>query len=109
MRRILSEGDKETGLSAFAGVEFEWFNYLGMSIMINSFNWRTINVMLETPKSLVTKDFLNLEHITPGMFGYSLLRTTLFQEYFHDIFDQIKLFGIQVEGLHTETGRYITR
>ena len=38
------------------------------------------------------------------MFGYSLLRPTLAQEYFYDIFDECARFGIEIEGLHTETG-----
>ncbi|ELU45031.1 glutamine synthetase [Rhizoctonia solani AG-1 IA] len=36
--------------------------------------------------------------------GYSLLRTQLNQEYFHDLFDESKKFGIEIEGHHTETG-----
>ena len=44
------------------------------------------------------------EALTPGMFGYSLLRPSLHQDYFYDIFDKCKDFGINIESLHTETG-----
>lgn len=66
--------------------EFEWFNYE------------------ETPQSLQEKQFRNLRPITPGMFGYSLLRSGLKKEFFNDLFDLLTQFNIPVEGLHTETG-----
>ncbi|MGZ5105399.1 MAG: glutamine synthetase family protein, partial [Usitatibacter sp.] len=42
--------------------------------------------------------------ISPGMFGYSLLRANLNREYFNALMDEMALFGVPVEGLHTETG-----
>jgi len=42
--------------------------------------------------------------LTPGMHGYSLLRTQLNNEYFHDLFDKSIAFDIGIEGHHTETG-----
>jgi glutamine synthetase len=38
------------------------------------------------------------------MFGYSLLRAGLNREYFNALMDETALFGIPIEGLHTETG-----
>jgi glutamine synthetase len=38
------------------------------------------------------------------MFGYSILRTTLRNDFFSAIFDELKKFDIPIEGLHTETG-----
>lgn len=38
------------------------------------------------------------------MHGYSLLRTQLNNDYFHDIFNRAEDFQISVEGHHTETG-----
>jgi glutamine synthetase len=91
LKRVLADGSALNasggGYHANAGVEFEWFNFL------------------ETPKSLADKSYINMEQLTPGMFGYSLLRPTQYQDYFYDIFDQLALFNIPIEGLHTETGR----
>ena len=79
---------KDMGYETMFGLEFEWFN----------FN--------ETPQSLQEKDFrLNrLESLTPGMFGYSLLRASLNNPFFNDLMDKLLPFGIPIEGLHTETG-----
>jgi hypothetical protein len=55
---------------------------------------------------LADKDYSNLQHLTPGMFGYSLLRTAQAQDYFYDIYDQCRLFDIEIESLHTETGMF---
>ncbi|GAA5829207.1 hypothetical protein JCM3766R1_001017 [Sporobolomyces carnicolor] len=74
------------GLSAFAGAEYEFFQFR------------------ETPTSIYEKDFHNLEPLTKGMHGYSLLRPQLNNAYFHDLWDNCKSFGIPLEGHHTETG-----
>jgi glutamine synthetase len=42
--------------------------------------------------------------MTTGMFGYSSLRPAIYQEYFDDIFDKSREFGIPLEIIHTETG-----
>ena len=74
------------GYSPVFSQEFEWFNFA------------------ETPQSIHDKNYRNLTLLTPGMFGYSILRTTLKSEYFTDLFEQLKKFNIPLEGLHTETG-----
>jgi len=66
--------------------EFEWYNFS------------------ETPQSIRDKQFKNLLPLTPGMFGYSILRLSLQQAYFNDLFDLLTRFKIPLEGLHTETG-----
>ena len=38
------------------------------------------------------------------MFGYSLLRPTLKQDYFYNLLDQCREFNVPLEALHTETG-----
>ncbi|KAG1785241.1 glutamine synthetase guanido kinase [Suillus plorans] len=73
-------------LECISGVEFEYFNFK------------------ETPESVAQKGFTRLQPLTPGMHGYSLLRTQLNQEYFHALFDESLKFGIDIEGHHTETG-----
>jgi glutamine synthetase len=77
---------KDTGYEPVFGCEFEWFNFK------------------ETPQSLVEKDFRSLEPLTPGMFGYSLLRSSQNQSFFAALMDQLSDFRIPIEGLHTETG-----
>lgn len=74
------------GYEAFASQEFEWFNFA------------------ETPQTFAAKEGRNLEPLTPGMFGYSILRSTSRNDFFSAIFDQLKAFDIPLEGLHTETG-----
>ena len=73
---------KDAGYAAQAGIEFEWFNFR------------------ETPQSLAEKNFASIEPLTPGMFGYSLLRAGLNSSFFNDIMDQLAGFGVPLEGLH---------
>jgi glutamine synthetase len=67
-------------------MEFEWFNFR------------------ETPQSLAAKGYASPEPLTPGMFGYSLLRASQNQPFFAALMDETRAFGVPVEGLHTETG-----
>ncbi len=74
------------GFHPLVGTEFEWFNFK------------------ETPHSLQQKNFTNIEPLTPGMFGYSLIRSSYETDYFNALMDQTRDFDIPIEGLHTETG-----
>ncbi len=74
------------GYSATAAFEFEFF----------LFN--------ETPKSARDKNFINLEPITPGNFGYSVLRCSSHASFYHEIMELTEEMGMPLEGLHTETG-----
>lgn len=74
------------GFSPVFAQEFEWFNFA------------------ETPSSAQEKGFRNLNPLTPGMFGYSILRTSLKNPFFNDLFELLTQFNIPIEGLHTETG-----
>src|SRR5205807_9210728 len=76
----------ELGYTALFSKEFEWFNFK------------------ETPQSLHDKNFTNLQPLTSGMFGYSLLRTSQHQSFYNDIFNLLHQFNVPLEGLHTETG-----
>ncbi len=58
----------------------------------------------ETPQSLRDKGFANLSPLSPGMFGYSWLRTSSNAALVHAIIDGCNGFGIELEGMHTETG-----
>jgi glutamine synthetase len=77
---------KEMGYHAEFAQEFEWFNFK------------------ETPQSLQDKGFANMEPLTPGMFGYSILRTSQNSDFYYDLFNLLTQFNIPIEGLHTETG-----
>ena len=74
------------GYRPYFSQEFEWYNFA------------------ETPQSINDKQFKNLTPLTPGMFGYSVLRSTLQNPFFEALFHQLKKFDIPLEGLHTETG-----
>ncbi len=85
LKGIISQADK-SGFTPYFSQEFEWFNFE------------------ETPKSANDKNFRNLTPLTPGMFGYSILRSTLRNDFFTALSDNMQKFGIPLEGLHTETG-----
>jgi glutamine synthetase len=82
----LSKEASDLGFSAVFSQEFEWFNFS------------------ETPHSANQKNFRNLTPLTPGMFGYSILRTTAQNPFFTDLFELLTKFNVPIEGLHTETG-----
>lgn len=77
---------EDAGYKAIFSQEFEWFNFA------------------ETPQSAALKEYKNLEPLSPGMFGYSILRSSLRNDFFTDLFDLLQKFGVPIEGLHTETG-----
>jgi glutamine synthetase len=85
LKKITNEAE-QAGYTPYVAQEFEWFNFE------------------ETPQSSADKNYSGLKPLTPGMFGYSILRSTLRNDFFSDIFDELKKFGIPIEGLHTETG-----
>jgi glutamine synthetase len=85
LKRVLARAEK-AGYRAMVGAEYEFFNFR------------------ETPATWAAKNGQPPEPITPGMFGYSLLRMNANGEYFNALMDECGRFGIPIEGLHTETG-----
>ncbi|HEY4069131.1 MAG TPA: glutamine synthetase family protein [Burkholderiaceae bacterium] len=85
LKRVLKRAAK-LGVLPMTGMEFEWFNFS------------------ETPQSWAEKKGVGPEPITPGMFGYSLLRMNHKREFFNALMDEMPLYGVPIEGLHTETG-----
>ena len=77
---------KYEGFQASCGMEFEWFTFK------------------ETAQSLHDSKYADPKPMTPGMFGYSLLRPSLYNEYFTAIIEDLAAFGVPLEGVHTETG-----
>lgn len=85
LKKVLNDA-QQMGYTPFASQEFEWYNFA------------------ETPQTAADKGFHNLTPLTPGMFGYSVLRSALKNDFFSALFEDLKGFGIPLEGLHTETG-----
>ncbi|MEO6549587.1 MAG: glutamine synthetase family protein [Ferruginibacter sp.] len=84
LKKITMQAEAE-GFTPSFSQEFEWFN------------------LDKTDDSFPCK-FEDLKPITQGMFGYSIQRAAQNNEYFNDLFDLLKKFGVPIEGLHTETG-----
>jgi glutamine synthetase len=61
-------------------------------------------VFKETPDTLHGKRFRDLVPLSPGMFGYSWVRSGQHADLCHAILDDMERFGVPIEGLHTETG-----
>jgi glutamine synthetase len=85
LKRVLQRAEK-LGVLPMAGMEFEWFNFQ------------------ETPDSWAAKQGVGPTPLTPGMFGYSLLRMNSNRAFCNAIMDAMAAFKVPVEGLHTETG-----
>lgn len=58
----------------------------------------------ETPQSIREKGYRDLQPITPGMFGYSVLRNSVHADFYHELLEGMEAFDCALEGLHTETG-----
>jgi glutamine synthetase len=58
----------------------------------------------ETPHSLREKGYRNLTPITPGNFGYSVLRNSVWADFYKQLLDTMGAMDIPIEGIHTETG-----
>jgi glutamine synthetase len=61
-------------------------------------------VFNETPASAQTKGYRNLVPLTPGNFGYSVLREAAGSDLFTGLIDYAAALQSPIEGLHTETG-----
>lgn len=85
LRKVIAQAEK-AGFKPYFSQEFEWFNFE------------------ETPQSAESKGYKNLQPLSPGMFGYSILRSSLRNDFFTALWDGLSGFGIPLEGLHTETG-----
>lgn len=85
VHKVLQDAER-AGFTPYFAQEFEWFNFS------------------ETPQSAQDKNYRNLTPLTPGMFGYSILRSTLKNPFFTDLFELLGKFNVPLEGLHTETG-----
>jgi len=85
LRRVLKRAAK-MGYDVYGACEFEFFMFD------------------ETPESVREKGYRNLTPMTPGYFGYSGLRSSVWAELYHEILDMSEKMRMPIEGLHTETG-----
>ncbi|MEX2649971.1 MAG: glutamine synthetase family protein [Alphaproteobacteria bacterium] len=83
--RIVAKA-KSMGYGVKGGLEYEFF------------------LFDETPDSVRAKNYQDLKNLTPGMFGYSVLRTSVLAEYYIDLLATSRAMGFPIEGFHTETG-----
>ncbi|MDP2698044.1 glutamine synthetase family protein [Thalassospira sp.] len=85
LRRVLKKAD-DMGYGVSAACEFEFF------------------LFEETPHSVREKNYRNLKNITPGFYGYSMLRNSVHSEFYQDLLELGDAMDFPIEGLHTETG-----
>ncbi|WFM71980.1 glutamine synthetase [Halomonas sp. CKK8] len=85
LRRVLARTEA-MGFTARAALEYEFF------------------LFQETPESVREKGFRNLRPFTPDMMGYSMLRSSVHGELYHELLAMAEAMDFPIEGLHTETG-----
>ncbi len=85
LKKIIQQST-DKGYTPYFSQEFEWFN------------------LVDNTDELYTGKFRDAKPVTQGMFGYSMQRAAEKNQYFNDLFDLLKKFGVPIEGLHTETG-----
>ena len=85
LRAVLKRAD-DMGYKLRAAAEFEFF------------------LFEETPHSVREKGYRGLKNITPGFFGYSVLRSSVHAEFYRDLLELCRVMDFPLEGLHTETG-----
>jgi glutamine synthetase len=85
LRRVLDRA-ADAGFAVKCAAEFEFF------------------IFAETPESVRQKNYRNLTPITPGNFGYSMLRSGVHSDFYEELWSVCDAMRIGLEGLHTETG-----
>jgi glutamine synthetase len=85
LRRILKRA-ADMGYGVSAAAEYEFF------------------VFSETPQSVREKGYRGLKTLTPGSFGYSVLRNSVHADFYHALLSMCTAMRFPIEGLHTETG-----
>ena len=85
LKRVLKRAEG-MGYGVLAAAEFEFF------------------LFDETPHSVREKNYRGLRSITPGYFGYSVLRASVHAEFYQALLELCDAMRMPLEGLHTETG-----
>jgi glutamine synthetase len=85
LQRVVAKA-RSMGFEPMSSLEYEFF------------------LFAETPESVRAKGYRNLTPFTPGMFGYSVLRSSVHADLHHELLDTMSAMDCDIEGLHTETG-----
>ena len=85
LRRVVDRA-ATMGFAATVAAEFEFF------------------VFDETPHSIREKGYRDLKNLTPGWFGYSMLRSSVESDFYQALLKLCDEMDMPIEGLHTETG-----
>ncbi len=85
LRRV-AERARAMGFEPFAGFEYEFF------------------LFDETPHSVREKRYRDLKPMTPGYFGYSVLRNSVRAEFYRELLQTCEVMDFGLESLHEETG-----
>jgi glutamine synthetase len=85
LKKVLNRAESQ-GLHVLCGMEFEWFNFK------------------ETPHSLAEKNYSSPETLSPQLFDYSILRSSLNQPFLDALMDELRLFDVPLDGFHSKTG-----
>lgn len=82
----MEEKAESLGITPLFAAEYEWTNFA------------------ESHRTLKQKQFASPEPVSPGMFGYSMLRLSNYSDFFNSLFDHLQAARIPLAALHTETG-----
>ena len=85
LRRVLQK-TKGMGYGARMAFEYEFF------------------IFDETPHTIREKNYRDLTPLSPGNFGYSVIRNSALSDLFHEFMDYCVAMDFPLEGLHCETG-----
>jgi glutamine synthetase len=85
LRKVLDKAS-DMGFDVYAALEYEFFMFE------------------ETPDSVREKHYKDLKPMTPGWFGYSMIRNSTHADLYHQILNMSEQMDFPIEGLHTETG-----
>jgi len=85
LKRVVKKAET-MGFKAKMACEFEFF------------------VFNETADTVREKKYQDMTNISPGFFGYSMLRNSEFHEFYEEMLSLCTAMDFPLEGLHTETG-----
>jgi glutamine synthetase len=85
LKRVIGRA-RELGYDPIMSAEFEFF------------------IFDETPESVRQKRYHDMTNLTPGMFGYSVLRASMLSDLVGQLIEDMDAYDCPIEGIHTETG-----
>lgn len=106
LQGVIGDYAQQLGMTAYCGVEYEFFCFQGARLVLSSLQSQLIFVwnFLETSETAADKGYHDLKPLWLGGCGYSLLRPTQRQEFYYKAFDWLHEFNVPIESWHTETG-----